>query len=103
MARRGPPKGSKLCDFIDMLRFLAFIRKNQPTNVYRIYHSQLRFDSKKIYRYLRYALKLDLIKLAYIEGNKFLPAKFYQMTPTGTALLNVGIPLSPGAPKAKNC
>ncbi|MCW4010047.1 MAG: hypothetical protein NWF05_05450 [Candidatus Bathyarchaeota archaeon] len=95
MTRRGPEKGSKYCDMVLLLKFLEFIKRDQPTNVYRIYHSQLRFDTKKIYRYLRYALKLELVKLAYVEEERFLPAKFYELTPLGTSLLNVGIEHTP--------
>ena len=70
-----------------LLKFLAFIKKNQPTNIYRIYHhSRLHFDTKKIYRYLRYALKLQLMKLDHI-GTGFLPAKYYILTPGGESLI----------------
>jgi hypothetical protein len=100
--RRGPKPGSKFCDIMEMLKFLTVIRRGQPMNIYQLHHSrQLRFDTKKIYRYLRYALKLDLVKLAYIDETKFMPSKFYQLTPKGTALLDVGIEHSPKATSTK--
>lgn len=86
--RRGPPKGSKYCDFLEVLRFLDVFRK-KARNIYQIYHSNLRFDSKKIYRYLRYCLNANLIEIDHIEEDKFLPAKYYRLTDKGQALLNL--------------
>jgi hypothetical protein len=86
--RRGPPKGSKYCDFLEVLKFLDVFRK-RARNIYQIYHSSLRFDSKKIYRYLRYCLNANLIEIDHIEEDKFLPAKYYRLTSKGKALLNL--------------
>jgi len=88
--RRGPPKGSKYCDFLEILRFLDMFRKS-ARNIYQIYHSSLRFDSKKIYRYLRYCINVNLIEIDYIEENRdrFLPAKYYRLTSKGRALLDL--------------
>ena len=61
-------------------------RKN-ANNVYQLYHSSLHFDSKKIYRYLRYRLKADLLEIDHIEENKFLPAKYYKLTNRGQAFI----------------
>jgi len=83
--RRGPPKGSKYCDFLEVLRFLDMFRK-QAKNIYQIYHSSLRFDIKKIYRYLRYCINANLIEIDHIEEDKFLPAKYYRLTDKGQAL-----------------
>jgi DNA-binding PadR family transcriptional regulator len=61
-------------------------RKN-ANNVYQLYHSSLHFDSKKIYRYLRYCLKADLLEIDHIEEDKFLPAKYYKLTDRGQAFI----------------
>ena len=61
-------------------------RKN-ANNVYQLYHSSLRFDSKKIYRYLRYCLKENLLEIDHIEEDKFLPAKYYKLTERGQAFI----------------
>lgn len=47
------------------------------------------------------AQKQKLVKLAYVDKTKFLPPKYYELTPTGTALLNVGIEHTPIVPNAK--
>jgi len=57
--------------------------RREARNVYQLYHSSLHFDSKKIYRYLRYCIKADLLEIDYIEEKKFLPAKYYRLTQTG--------------------
>ena len=80
--RRGPQKGSKFCDLLETHKFLDMFKKN-PKNVYQIYHSSLHFDTKKIYRYLRYCIKADLLEIDHIEEDKFLPAKFYKLTSKG--------------------
>jgi len=61
--------------------------KRTPKNVYRLYHSNLRFDTKKIYRYLRYCLKAELIEIDHIEEAKFLPPKYYRLTQKGKDLI----------------
>jgi len=86
--RRGPSKGSKYCDFLEVLRFLDMFRK-QARNIYQIYHSSLRFDTKKIYRYLRYCVNVNLIEIDHIEEDKFLPAKYYRLTNKGRALVDL--------------
>ena len=86
LLRRGPKKGSKFCDLMETLKFLNMFRKN-ASNVYQLYHSSLHFDSKKIYRYLRYCLKTELLEIDHIEENKFLPAKYYKLTDKGQALI----------------
>jgi len=86
--RRGPSKGSKYCDFQEVLRFLDMFRKG-ARNIYQIYHSSLRFDSKKIYRYLRYCLNANLIEIDHVEEDKFLPAKYYRLTKKGRALVDL--------------
>ena len=63
-------------------------RKN-ARNVYQLYHSSLHFDTKKIYRYLRYCMKVNLLEIDHIEENKFLPAKYYRLTNKGQALINL--------------
>ena len=82
LLRRGPKKGSKFCDLLEALKFLNMFRK-KANNVYQLYHSSLHFDSKKIYRYLRYCIKADLLEIDHIEENKFLPAKYYKLTQKG--------------------
>jgi len=57
--------------------------KRKANNVYQLYHSSLHFDSKKIYRYLRYCIKADLLEIDHIEENKFLPAKYYKLAQKG--------------------
>ncbi|PVX26428.1 MAG: hypothetical protein CW716_05985 [Candidatus Bathyarchaeum sp.] len=84
--RRGPKKGSKFCDLMETLKFLNMFRK-KASNVYQLYHSSLHFDSKKIYRYLRYCLKAELLEIDHIEENKFLPAKYYRLTKKGQDLI----------------
>ena len=61
--------------------------RKKVRNVYQIYHSSLHFDSKKIYRYLRYCLKTELLEVDHIEENKFLPAKYYKLTARGQAFI----------------
>ena len=82
LLRRGPKKGSKFCDLLETLKFLNMF-KRKANNVYQLYHSSLHFDSKKIYRYLRYCIKADLLEIDHIEENKFLPAKYYKLTQKG--------------------
>jgi hypothetical protein len=88
LLRRGPPKGSKFCDLLETLKFLNMFRRS-PKNVYQLYHSSLHFDTKKIYRYLRYCMKTDLLEIDHIEENKFLPAKYYKLTSKGQALITL--------------
>jgi DNA-binding PadR family transcriptional regulator len=61
-------------------------RKN-PKNVYQLYHSKLHFDTKKIYRYLRYCLKIELLEIDHIEEDRFLPSKYYRLTQKGKELI----------------
>jgi DNA-binding PadR family transcriptional regulator len=63
--------------------------RRSPKNVYQLYHSSLHFDTKKIYRYLRYCMKTDLLEIDHIEENKFLPAKYYKLTSKGEALITL--------------
>jgi len=86
LLRRGPPKGSKFCDLLETLKFLNMFKRS-PKNVYQLYHSSLHFDTKKIYRYLRYCMKADLLEIDHVEENKFLPAKYYKLTSKGRALI----------------
>ena len=86
--RRGPPKGSRYCDFLEVFRFLDMFRK-KARNIYQIYHGSLRFDVKKIYRYLRYCINVNLIEIDHVEEDKFLPAKYYRLTNKGRALLDL--------------
>lgn len=71
---------------LETLKFLNMFRKN-ANNVYQLYHSSLHFDSKKIYRYLRYCLKANLLEVDHIEEDKFLPAKYYKLTDRGQAII----------------
>ena len=82
MLRRGPPTGSKFCDLLEILKFLGMFRRDAK-NVYQLYHSSLHFDTKKIYRYLRYCIKAELLEIDHIEEDKFLPAKYYKLTSKG--------------------
>jgi predicted transcriptional regulator len=86
LLRRGPKKGSKFCDLLETLKFLNMFRK-KARNVYQLYHSNLHFDTKKIYRYLRYCLKTDLLEIDHIEENKFFPPKYYRLTQKGQDLI----------------
>jgi len=88
LMRRGPQKGSKFCDLLETLKFLNMFRRD-ARNVYQLYHSSLHFDTKKIYRYLRYCIKADLLEIDHIEEAKFLPAKYYKLTSKGKALINL--------------
>ena len=71
---------------METLKFLNMFRR-KACNVYQLYHSSLHFDSKKIYRYLRYCLKTELLEIDHIEENKFLPAKYYRLTKKGQDLI----------------
>jgi hypothetical protein len=82
LLRRGPKKGSKFCDLLETLKFLNMFRK-KARNVYQLYHSSLHFDTKKIYRYLRYCIKADLLEIDHIEEDKFFPPKYYRLTQKG--------------------
>ena len=80
--RRGPQKGSKFCDLMQIIKFLNSFKKD-PKNVYQLYHSSLHFYTKKIYRYLRYCIKTELLEIDHIEEAKFLPPKYYRLTQKG--------------------
>ena len=80
--RRGPQKGGKFCDLLETLKFLDMFKKT-PKNVYQLYHNSLHFDTKKIYHYLRYCIKAELLEIDHIEEDKFLPAKYYKLTSKG--------------------
>ena len=67
---------------MEIIKFLN-IFKRDPKNVYQLYHSSLHFDTKKIYRYLRYCIKAELLEIDHIEEAKFLPAKYYRLTQKG--------------------
>jgi DNA-binding PadR family transcriptional regulator len=84
--RRGPKKGSKFCDLHEIIKFLNMFRRDAK-NVYQLYHSSLHFDTKKIYRYLRYCIKADLLEIDHIEEAKFLPPKYYSLTQKGRTLI----------------
>ena len=71
---------------METLKFLNMFRR-KACNVYQLYHSSLHFDSKKIYRYLRYCLNAELLEIDHIEENKFLPAKYYKLTDRGQAFI----------------
>ena len=86
--RRGPQKGSKFCDLHETIKFLNMFRK-KAKNVYQLYHSNLHFDTKKIYRYLRYSIKAELLEIDHIEEKKFLPPKYYRLTPKGQKLIAI--------------
>jgi DNA-binding PadR family transcriptional regulator len=60
--------------------------KKTPKNVYQLYHSSLHFDTKKIYRYLRYCIKTELLEIDHIEQDKFMPSKYYRLTQLGLDL-----------------
>lgn len=60
--------------------------RRDAKNVYQLYHSSLHFDTKKIYRYLRYCITADLLEIDHIEEAKFLPPKYYRLTPKGRDL-----------------
>jgi len=86
--REGRPKGSKACDFLEVIRFLSLFRR-EARNVYQIYHSSQRFDIKKLYRYLRYCLEIRLLEPDRVEQNGFLHAKYYKLTDKGRLLLEL--------------
>jgi len=86
--REGRPKGSKACDFLEVVRFLVVFRKS-ARNVYQIYHGSHRFDHKKLYRYLRYCLSIGLIEFDHVEEHGFLPAKYYKLTQKGRNFLEL--------------
>jgi DNA-binding PadR family transcriptional regulator len=67
-------------------KFLSMFRR-EARNVYQLYHSSLRFDSKKIYRYIRYSIKAELLEIDHIEENGFLPAKYYRLTQKGQSFI----------------
>jgi len=86
--REGRPKGSKTCDFLEVIRFLTLFRQ-EARNVYQVYHSSQRFDIKKLYRYLRYCLEIRLLEPDRVEQNGFLHAKYYKLTSKGRLLLEL--------------
>ena len=71
---------------METLKFLNMFKRN-ASNVYQLYHSSLHFDSKKIYRYLRYCLKAELLEIDHIEENRFMPSKYYKLTQKGQAFI----------------
>jgi len=86
--REGRPKGSKACDFLEVIRFLTLFRR-EARNLYQAYHSSQRFDIKKLYRYLRYCLEIRLLEPDRVEQNGFLQAKYYRLTDKGRLLLEL--------------
>ena len=86
--REGRPKGSRACDFLEVIRFLCLFRKG-ARNVYQIYHESRRFDIKKIYRYLRYCLEIHLLEIDHVETAGFLPPKYYRLTEKGRVLIEL--------------
>jgi len=86
--QEGRPKGSRYCDFLEVLRFLNLFRRSIK-NTYQIYHSNRRFDIKKVYRYLRYCANINLIEIDHIAEKGFLPAKYYRLTEKGRALIEL--------------
>lgn len=86
--REGRPKGSRACDFLEVIRFLTIFRR-EARNVYQIYHSGRRFDTKKLYRYLRYCLEIRLLEPDRVEENGFLHAKYYRLSEKGRMLLEL--------------
>lgn len=91
--KRGPKKGSKFADILEMSRFLKQF-KSSKQNIYALYHKHYRnlhFDLKKIYRYLRYALKLDLLELQVEASYHPLPTKWYSLTEKGEQFLALNL------------
>jgi len=86
--REGRPRGSRACDFLEVIRFLCLFRRG-ARNVYQIYHESRRFDTKKIYRYLRYCLAIDLLVIDRVETSGFLPPKYYRLTEKGRVLIEL--------------
>ena len=86
--RSGRPRGSRYCDFREVLRFLNLFRRG-ARNIYQIYHSDRRFDIKKVYRYLRYCANINLIEIDHIAEKGFLPAKYYRLTQKGRVLIEL--------------
>jgi len=86
--REGRPKGSRACDFLEVIRFLTLFRRD-ARNVYQVYHGSQRFDIKKLYRYLRYCLEIHLLEPDRVEENGFLHAKYYRLTDKGRLLLEL--------------
>jgi len=81
----GRPRGSRACDFLEVIRFLRLFRKG-ARNVYQVYHESRRFDLKKIYRYLRYCLEIRLLEIDHVETSGHLPPKYYRLTEKGRVL-----------------
>jgi len=92
--REGRPRGSRACDFLEVIRFLCLFRKG-ARNVYQVYHESRRFDTKKIYRYLRYCLDIQLLEVDRVETSGFLPAKYYRLTEKGRVLTDLLPPEPP--------
>jgi len=86
--QEGRPKGSRACDFLEVIRFLTLFRR-EARNVYQIYHSSQRFDIKKLYRYLRYCLEISLLEPDHVGQSGFLHAKYYRLTEKGRLLLEL--------------
>jgi len=86
--REGRPKGSRMCDFLEVIRFLSLFRR-EARNVYQVYHGSQRFDIKKLYRYLRYCLEIRLLEPDRVEQSGFLQAKYYRLTAKGRLLLEL--------------
>jgi len=90
----GRPKGSRACDFLEVIRFLRLFQKG-ARNVYQVYHESRRFDIKKIYRYLRYCLEIHLLEIDHVETSGFLPPKYYRLTEKGRVLIELMPPDPP--------
>jgi len=88
MLQEGRPRGSRACDFLEVIRFLTLFRR-EARNVYQVYHSSQRFDMKKLYRYLRYCLEIRLLEPDRVEQSGFLHAKYYRLTEKGRLLLEL--------------
>jgi len=96
--REGRPKGSRACDFLEVIRFLCLFRKDAK-NVYQVYRESHRFDIKTIYRYLRYCLEIQLLEIDHVETSGYLPPKYYRLTEKGRVLTEL---LPPDPPHLNN-
>lgn len=86
---------------MEVIRFLTLFRR-EARNVYQVYHSSQRFDTKKLYRYLRYCLEIRLLEPDRVEKNGFLHAKYYRLSDKGRLLLELFRDLAWNQPSLAN-
>ncbi len=76
------------CDFVEVIRFLRLFRRG-ARNIYQIHRSNLHFNLKKSYRYVRYCLDAQLIELNHTEKGRIHLSRYYRLTEKGRTIIEL--------------